>query len=168
MSEKLQQLKEILGEVSDLRTAYSVLGWDQQTYMPPGGAEARGHQLGTLGKLAQIKFTSDEVGRLLEDLKSELGGEQSLAALDSDEAALVRVTARDFDKARRVPPEFVVEQALVTTRAFEAWRKRGRNPISRSSSPISKRCWSWCIVILISFRRGSTSTIPCWMILNQG
>lgn len=126
MSDKLQQLKEILGEVSDLQTASSVLGWDQQTYMPPGGAEARGHQLGTLGKLAQIRFTSDEVGWLIEDLKKELGGEKILGSLDSDEASLVRVTARDFEKARRVPPEFVLEQALVTARAFEAWREARR------------------------------------------
>jgi carboxypeptidase Taq len=117
MNEKLDQLKEILGEVSDLRTASAVLGWDQQTYMPQGGSDARGHQLGTLGKLAQIKFTSDEVGRLLDDLKSEFRD------TDSDEAALVKVTRRDYEKARRVPPEFIVEQALVTTRAFEAWRE---------------------------------------------
>jgi len=37
MSEKLNQLKEILGEVMDLRNASAVLGWDQQTYMPQGG-----------------------------------------------------------------------------------------------------------------------------------
>jgi carboxypeptidase Taq len=117
MSEKLNQLKEILGEVTDLRNAGAVLGWDQQTYMPAGGAEARGHQLGTLGKLAQIKFISDEVGQLLEDLKSELAG----ASPADDDAALVRVTARDYEKARLVPPEFVVEQAIVTTKAFDAW-----------------------------------------------
>ena len=120
MSEKLQQLKEILGEVSDLRTASAVLGWDQQTYMPQSGSEARGHQLGTLGKLAQIKFTSDEVGRLLEDLTAEFGGAEVLRTSDSDDAALVRVASRDFEKARRVPPEFVVESAQVTTRAFDA------------------------------------------------
>ena len=42
MSEKLNQLKEILGEVSDLNHANSVLSWDQQVNMPPGGGEARG------------------------------------------------------------------------------------------------------------------------------
>ena len=41
MSEKLKKLKEILGEVSDLGHASSVLGWDQQVNMPPGGGEAR-------------------------------------------------------------------------------------------------------------------------------
>ena len=115
MSEKLNQLKEILGEVSDLNHAASVLSWDQQVNMPPGGGEARGQQLATLGKLSHEKSTSDKVGKLLDDLKQEFAGS------DSDDAALVRVAARNFDKTMRVPSEFVSEQAVVTTAAFEAW-----------------------------------------------
>ena len=41
MTEKLQELRELLGQYSDLDAISSVLGWDQQTYMPPGGAPAR-------------------------------------------------------------------------------------------------------------------------------
>ncbi len=115
MSEKLNQLKEILGEVSDLNHAASVLSWDQQVNMPPGGGEARGQQLATLGKLSHEKSTSDKVGKLLDDLKQEFAGS------DSDDAALVRVAARNFDKTMRVPSEFVSEHAVVTTAAFEAW-----------------------------------------------
>ena len=119
MSEKLEQLKEKLGEVSDINRAASVLGWDQQVNMPPMGNEARGQQLATLSKIAQEKFISVEVGRLIEDLKKDYEG----ADPDSDEAALLRVTARDYDKARRVPPEFIQEQAIVSAKAFEAWRQ---------------------------------------------
>ncbi len=117
MSEKLNQLKQILGEIADLSRAASVLGWDQQVNMPPGGGEARGQQLATLGKLAQEKFISDEVGRLLEELKSEY------ADPETDDGAMIRVAARDYDKAKRVPPEFVARQAMVTSKAFEAWVK---------------------------------------------
>jgi len=117
MSEKLEQLKERLGEVADLGRAASILGWDQQVNMPPGGSEARGQQLATLSKTAQEKFITDEVGQLLEDLKQEYD------SADTDEAALVRVAARDYGKARRVPPAFIAEQALVTSKAFEAWRE---------------------------------------------
>jgi carboxypeptidase Taq len=115
MSEKLNRLKEILGEVSDLGRAASVLGWDQQVNMPPMGGEARGQQLATLGKILQEKFTSDEVGQLLEDLKPEF------TDANSDDAAMLRVAARAYDKAKRVPPSFVAEQAVVTSKAFEAW-----------------------------------------------
>lgn len=114
MSEKMDQLKAILGEVSDIGRAAAVLGWDQQVNMPPGGGEARGRQLGTLGKIAQEKFIADEVGQLLDDLKSEFGS-------DSDEAAMIRVAARGYEKAKRVPPSFIVEQAVVTAKAFDAW-----------------------------------------------
>src|SRR5688572_1472768 len=115
MTEKLKELKERLGEITDIGRAASVLSWDQQVNMPPGGNEARGQQLATLSKIAQEKFITDEVGRLIEDLKQEFDG------ADTDEAALIRVAARNYDKARRVPPSFIAEQAIVTSKAFEAW-----------------------------------------------
>ena len=40
MSENFEKLKALIAEVADLNAAQAVLGWDQQTYMPPGGAEA--------------------------------------------------------------------------------------------------------------------------------
>ena len=125
MSEKLNQLKEILGEVSDISRAASVLSWDQQVNMPPAGSEARSHQLATLSKIAQEKFIADEVGTLIDDLKRELNG------ADSDEAALIRVAARNYDKAKRVSPEFIAERARITARAFEAWvEAKGKSDFS--------------------------------------
>ena len=35
---KLQELKTRLLEVGDLNHINALLGWDQSTYMPPGGA----------------------------------------------------------------------------------------------------------------------------------
>ncbi|MBN2116415.1 MAG: carboxypeptidase M32 [Anaerolineales bacterium] len=125
MSEKLEQLKERLAEVADISNATSVLDWDQQVNMPPAGNEARGQQLATLSKIAQEKFISDEVGRLIDDLQQEYDG------ADTDEAALVHVAARNYDKAKRVPPSFIAEQAIVTSRAFEAWMEaRGKSDFS--------------------------------------
>jgi carboxypeptidase Taq len=114
MQQKLSELKSILAEVSDLNAASSLLGWDQQTYMPRAGAEARGQQMGTLGKIAHEMFVSDKVGKLLDELKGAYPE-------GSDEAALVRVTKRDFDKQTRVPAAFIVEQAQVTSAANEGW-----------------------------------------------
>ena len=117
MSAKLDRLKAIAGEISDVRSAASLLSWDQQTYMPPGGNAARGQHLATLGKISHELATSDEVGRLLSDLKQEFAGANS----SSDDAAFVRVAARDYNKEVCVPSEFIVEQAIVTSKAFEAW-----------------------------------------------
>src|SRR5437879_12256841 len=85
-SEKLQELKAVLGEVADLNRAALLLEWDQETYMPRGGVEARAEQLSTLLRLAHVPFTSDEVARPLDELADALGG-RSFA---SDEATRVR------------------------------------------------------------------------------
>ena len=117
MSEKLEYLKDLLAEVADLNYAQALLGWDQQTYMPQGGSEARGHQLATLGKISHQKFTSDEIGKLLGDLEKEYAG----ADPDSDDVRLLKVTRHNYDQATCVPAEFVAEFAVVTSKAFEAW-----------------------------------------------
>ncbi len=69
MNEKIQQLRGLLQEISDLHYISALLGWDQQTYMPPGGAEARGNQLALIERLAHERGTSPELGKLLEELK---------------------------------------------------------------------------------------------------
>ena len=82
MQPKLDQLKSILSEVLDLNYASAVLSWDQEVNMPDGGAEERGAQLATLNRLAHVKFTSDEVGMLLGELKPYIADLDP----DSDEA----------------------------------------------------------------------------------
>ncbi len=119
MQNKIKELKSILGEVSDLNYASAVLGWDQQTYMPSGGAEGRGRQLATLARLAHIRFTSDEVGQLLEDL--EPYAEQLPA--DSDDARLIKVTRREYDKSTKVTSEWVSDFANETTLGQSVWEK---------------------------------------------
>ena len=69
MEEKLQALKTKLKDITNLHNAAAVLSWDQETYMPPGGAAARAEQLATLDRLAHEMFTTDEVGELLADLE---------------------------------------------------------------------------------------------------
>ena len=117
MSKKLKQLKILLAEAADLKAVQSFLSWDQQTYMPHGGGEARGNQLATIAKILHQKFTSEEIGKLLEDLEKEFNG----AEPDSDEVRLIEVTRHDYDRATRMPSEFVAEFAVVTSKDFEAW-----------------------------------------------
>ncbi|HIE24814.1 MAG TPA: carboxypeptidase M32, partial [Anaerolineales bacterium] len=99
--------------------AQAVLGWDQQTYMPAGGAEARGHQLSTLGSLTHQKFTSEEIGKLIEELKAELSDADS----DSDDARYIKVLSKDYEKATKVPSEYMAKFARLTAQAHETWAK---------------------------------------------
>jgi carboxypeptidase Taq len=114
---KLARLKELLHEYEDLYFVEAVLGWDQQTYMPAGGTEGRGSQLATISKIAHQKFTSPEIGSLLDSLQSYAAGLDP----DSDDACLIRVTTREYQKQVKVPESLVGELAQVTTLAQTAW-----------------------------------------------
>jgi carboxypeptidase Taq len=100
MNPQLQELKTRLLEVNDLNSASALLSWDQATYMPPGGAQARGRQLALLSRLGHERLADPAIGRLLDSLAPWAEGQGA----DSDAAALVRVTRRDFDRATRLPP----------------------------------------------------------------
>ena len=117
MEAKLRELKILLTEVNDLESAGAVLQWDQETYMPTGGAPARGRQMATLARLAHEKFTSPIIGKLLDQLRRH---EESLPA-DSDDASLIRVTRRDYERAVKVPAEFVGKLSEHTAATYQAW-----------------------------------------------
>jgi carboxypeptidase Taq len=115
----LRALKERLAEISDLARAGGVLAWDQKVTMPPGGHPARAEALATLGRIAHERFTDDEVGRLLERLRPL---EESLD-YDSDDASLIRVTRRDWEKQRRVPTELRTEMVRSAALGNQVWIK---------------------------------------------
>ena len=119
MPNALEHLRSLLGEVFDLHATSAILEWDQQVNLPAGGAANRAAQLSTINRLTHEKFTSDEMGAALE------AGQAAAAGLepDSDDARLVRKVRHDFDKARRVPPDYVAENSRVTAMAHDAWSK---------------------------------------------
>jgi carboxypeptidase Taq len=119
MDNKLEDLKKRLQEITDIFLASAVLGWDQQVYMPPGGAESRGNSLATLGKLGHIKATSDELGKLLE----ELAPYAETLDPDSDDARLIKVATRDYKKSTKVTTEWVGAFAEASTIGEVKWEE---------------------------------------------
>ena len=114
---KLTELKSLLAEVSDLNNAAAVLGWDQATYMPSGGAPARGRQMATLAKVSQEKFIDKKVGKLLDQLTKY----EESQPFDSDDASLIRVTRRDYERALKVPPGFLAELNIHAAETYQMW-----------------------------------------------
>ena len=80
--------------------------------MPAGAAALRAEESATLERLVHERFTSPEIGAPARRPRPRI--EDSLDP-DSDEASLIRVTRRDWEKARKVPPSCAAK-----------WRARGR------------------------------------------
>ena len=117
METKFQELKTRLLEVNDISSAAGLLYWDQSTYMPPGGAAARGRQMATLSRLAHEKFIDPAVGKLLDEL---VPYEENLD-YDSDEASMLRVTRREYERATKIPSEFLAEVTSHTSESYQVW-----------------------------------------------
>ncbi|MEA2214027.1 MAG: carboxypeptidase Taq [Solirubrobacteraceae bacterium] len=117
MSTSLEQLRERMAQLSDLRSVSALAHWDQQTKMPPHGAPSRAESLATLQRLSHELFIDDQTGRLLAGAEAETAGDE----YDSDNACLVRLIRRQWDKARRVPTELAAEMARAASMGQEAW-----------------------------------------------
>ena len=111
----LADLRQRLSEIYDLNAAGAVLGWDEATYMPRGGAVARGRQEALLRRLAHERLTDPALGRQIDRLESQAG------RLSAADASLVRVVRRDYEKAIKVPADYVARAAAHTSDSYNAW-----------------------------------------------
>jgi|LakMenEpi03Aug12_release.lakeMendotaPanAssembly.Ray.scaffolds.fasta_scaffold31213_2 carboxypeptidase Taq len=115
--ENLSRHAKVLSGIS------SLLEWDQETYMPPGGASIRAEQIKTMAGIVHKEKTSkkfaDVLGTLI-DLKTGKILEKGLQ--DSQKAAL-REWRRDYQKDTALPSSFVEEFAQLSSQAQLAWRK---------------------------------------------
>ncbi|MBE3574998.1 MAG: carboxypeptidase M32 [Firmicutes bacterium] len=111
------RLRTLLGETADLEKAGAVLGWDQQTYMPPDAAGSRSAQMVTLATLAYDRFVNDEVGQLLERLSHDV----EALPYDSFARSLIRVTRRKYQRERKLSRDLVGKLAEATTLGHHGW-----------------------------------------------
>jgi carboxypeptidase Taq len=102
-----------------LRQQGRLLGWDQSTYMPRGGAPARARQGATLSKLAHEKSVDPALGKLLDELAPYAAG----LPYQSDEASLIRVARRDFERAIKVPSAYVARASAFGSASYDAWTR---------------------------------------------
>ena len=84
-------------EQAVLASCSALLGWDEQTYMPTGGAENRGNQLALLAGMHHERATDPKIGGLLDEVEAS-----PLAAdPDSPEAANLREFRRSYRRQTR-------------------------------------------------------------------
>jgi len=135
METQLNELKTRLIEINDLESATALMHWDQSTYMPPGGSDARARQVATLSQIAHEKFIDPAIGKLLEELQPY---EASLP-FDSNEASLLRVARRDYERATKVPAQFMAELNRHISATYPIWAQaRADNNFSLVQAPLEK------------------------------
>jgi carboxypeptidase Taq len=105
-------------KASHLQSVAALLGWDQETYMPAGGADARAEQVSLMAGLQHEMLTDPRLG----DLIGACTADTTLSQGDTKEAANIREMRRDYDKRTKIPGELVSALAEATSRAQHAWK----------------------------------------------
>ena len=115
--EKFSKLKRHLKKIHDIESAAAVLIWDQNTHLPPGGAPARGEQIGQLRSVAHELWTAKELSQLLD----ELSGYENSCGHTSFAASLIRRARRSYLQETCVPQDFVERFSEHVSQTYNAW-----------------------------------------------
>ncbi len=117
----------VLGTVGDL------LGWDEQVNLPPGAAEQRGAQHAVLAETQHAAASHPRIGELLTTLEAKR------EALSADELAVVAQARRDYDRATKLPADFVRAKATQGSRGYHAWAKAKAADDFASYAPVLEK-----------------------------
>jgi len=111
-------------KIADVKYAAAVLQWDQETYLPPKGAEFRGRQIATLSEIAHEWFIDPSLGELLQDLHAR-------GDLADDHRRNVDLSLEDFEKQKKFTPAFIRKLSEASSRSFHTWlQARNANSFS--------------------------------------
>ena len=133
-----------LTQTALLSSCSAVLGWDEQTYLPPAGAEHRANQLSLLAGMSHEQATSPRLGELLSALEAAGATERWLGStagspqtspnsgLRSEDSAPtpatltamavnVRESRHNYDRVTKLPRRLVEELSRVTSLAQQQW-----------------------------------------------
>ncbi len=113
--ENMKKLRNQLHELYQIECCMSILGYDQQVFMPAAAATGRAEQLEYLSGLYHSKISSDSIWELVQGLK------QDQASLGSDDQVIVKEIYRTISRSRKLPAEFVAEKTKVCAESFSTW-----------------------------------------------
>ncbi len=113
----LAEIEEHFAGLCDLDNASSILGWDQEVVMPPGGAKLRARSLATLAAVTFEKTSDPRLLDLVRDLRDRS------AQLTSRQNRMVDLAWRRIREVTSIPKELAIEAALAKSEALEAWKK---------------------------------------------
>ncbi len=113
----INELRQRLRGISLLEHSVALLEWDQETYMPPGGAASRASALGEIVGIKHKRAQDPALGDCLQRAE-----EFAASCDDEDLRSMVREAHIDYEKAVRIPAQLATEIAESSSQAMSAWK----------------------------------------------
>ncbi|MGE9296590.1 MAG: carboxypeptidase M32 [Puniceicoccales bacterium] len=107
------KLTATLKRIGLLDAAAGLLGWDEQVNLPPQSAGLRAQTNAALAEVIHQEFSRPEIDEWLRELE-----EQELSA---DASCVVHETRREYDRAVKLPADFVCRRTEAASAGYHAW-----------------------------------------------
>ena len=124
-----EELKRFSHRIRSLESVATLLQWDQETYMPPGGNAPRSDQIAILSELIHEERTGKGFRNRLEKLVGISSGVIKAKGLSKEQRVAVREWHEEYSRSAKLPAAFVKELAQTTAEASQVWamaRKENR------------------------------------------
>ncbi len=122
-------------QTAQLSTTGDILGWDENTKMPPAAGPYRAEQLALLAGLVHERATAPQVG----DWLAELADSPLAANQQSDAGTVIRELQRSYDRKTKLPGRLVEELTLASSLGQQIWGKaREENDYARFSPALER------------------------------
>jgi len=121
-----------MSKIADVQNASGVLNWDQETYIPPKGANFRAQQLSTLAGIGHELSISDELGKLLETLAQD-------STLSEKQKRNIKQSLKNYKQSKKYTTEFVQELSKTISETFQAWQNAKEKNDFKSYAPHLKK-----------------------------
>ena len=121
-----------LQRVHSLSSIAELLGWDEQVNLPADSADQRAEQHSVLAETVHAAASNERIGELLTVLEADRG-------LNHDQMTVVRHARKDFDRATKLPADFVREKATQGSVGYHAWAKAKKDSDFASYAPVLEK-----------------------------
>jgi len=129
----LKALLDKQAKQHNVGTVLGLLGWDEQVNLPPASSDQRAQEMAVLSEIHHNLASDSSIETLLQPL------EEDWAKLNADEQCVVKNSRKDYDRATRLPTDYVTEKAILDSQAYHAWvDARGKNHFG-AFAPFLKR-----------------------------
>lgn len=133
-----QKLRARFREAALLRSTEGVLGWDQETGLPPKAVGWRAEQMSHLSGLVHRLTTGPEIGDWLGECESVEWARESVEAVN------VRGWRREYDRAAKLPAALVEEFSLTTSAGMHSWAEARKTSNFPAFQPVLEKLVRLC------------------------
>ncbi|MBA3958417.1 MAG: carboxypeptidase M32 [Parachlamydiaceae bacterium] len=134
-----EQVQKLSRDTRILQGIFSLLDWDQETYMPADAAGIRAEQRKLIAGLSHKGLVGRPFTNALSKLIDLKTGRILSKKLSEPQQASLRMWRRDYTHAKALPKSFVEEEAELSSQSMNAWHHAKQDDAFQQFAPFLEK-----------------------------